>query len=128
MDQIRHQAQGQMLTAEHEIARHLEEIRHVSLRQIGELDQGIENLWALIAHLGVQRISEAEQAIEAFAWEILGLGPQATMKRGFALVHDIEGKTVTSATKARRAQDLDVEFHDGSVRVKVNEPSRGNEP
>ena len=119
IDQIQHLSQGQMLSTEHELSRYLDEIRHTSFRQIGEVDQSIENLRGLIAHFGAQRIGEAEQAIEAFAREVLGLGPQATLKRGFVLVRDTEGGTVTSAHEARKAIDLDLEFHDGTVPVRV---------
>jgi exodeoxyribonuclease VII large subunit len=48
--------------------------------------------------------------------------PQRTLERGYALVESATGEPLTSAARARAAQDLRVRFADGSVPARVREP------
>jgi exodeoxyribonuclease VII large subunit len=48
--------------------------------------------------------------------QIVGMGPTATLRRGFAIVRS-EGKPVTSANSARLHVDMEIEYHDGRIAV-----------
>jgi exodeoxyribonuclease VII large subunit len=63
----------------------------------------------------------ARTAVEMQAGRVLGLGPEATLRRGFTLVHDAEGKPVTSRATAAEHRELHIQFHDGTLRVENRE-------
>ena len=50
---------------------------------------------------------------------ILGLSPQRTLDRGFALIRDAGGKPVTRRTLAEKEKELTVAFSDGAISVKT---------
>ena len=58
---------------------------------------------------------------------VVGLGPQATLKRGFAIVHDEEGRPVTSREEAVQLPSFQVQFHDGMVPVSNKQDEGGTE-
>jgi exodeoxyribonuclease VII large subunit len=60
----------------------------------------------------------ARKDIESFARIVLGLGPQSTLQRGFAIVRDVENKPLTSREVAMLHATFQVEFRDGRVAVK----------
>lgn len=91
MDAIKHQASGIMANVETDIDRYLEVIRDAAVRQM----------------------RDAEQSIEGLAREVLGMGPKATLERGFALVRDDQNKPITSSKKAKEGGRIQIEFHDG---------------
>lgn len=55
--------------------------------------------------------------IETFVKIVVGLGPQATLKRGFAITRDAQGRPVTSVEAASALTDMTVEYHDGRMTV-----------
>ena len=61
--------------------------------------------------------------VEANTRIVIGLGPQATLRRGFAIVRDAEERPVTSRAAAMKNTEFAVQFHDGTVPVVV----RGSE-
>jgi exodeoxyribonuclease VII large subunit len=66
---------------------------------------------------GAQRARELERLALALAAH----DPQRTMARGYALVQDRAGAPLGSAAAARRAAELTLRFHDGSVMAEVTE-------
>jgi len=48
----------------------------------------------------------------------VSLGPDATLKRGYAIARDADGRPVGSAADARRQTTLTIQFRDGDVPVK----------
>jgi exonuclease VII large subunit len=48
---------------------------------------------------------------------IVSLGPEATLKRGYAIARDSDGRPVGSAAEARRHSALMIQFRDGDLRV-----------
>jgi len=50
--------------------------------------------------------------------------PERALERGYALVETPAGELVTSAAAARRADALDLRFHDGRVRTRVEDERR----
>lgn len=60
-------------------------------------------------------LHDASTNTEALVREITGQGPEKTLGRGFAMVRDETGRTVTSASQTRPGQHIEVQFRDGSV-------------
>lgn len=60
-------------------------------------------------------LHDASTNTEALVREITGQGPEKTLGRGFAMVLDETGRTVTSASQNRPGQHINVQFRDGSV-------------
>lgn len=75
-----------------------------------------ERVQSAAARLTQQRAAEVEHLMR----QILGLTPERTLRRGYALVRTGRG-VVTSARGARRAHALTLEFRDGKVNVKHDE-------
>ena len=71
-------------------------------------------------------VADALQRSESLMREIVGQGPEKTLRRGFAVVRDMEGRAVTSAKALRDARQMSVQFQDGSVPAEVRgEPGAG---
>jgi exodeoxyribonuclease VII large subunit len=62
-------------------------------------------------------VEAALKEIEASTRLVIGLGPQATLRRGFAIARDDEGRPVTSREEAVQLPSFQVQFHDGMVPV-----------
>lgn len=54
-------------------------------------------------------------------------GPQKTLGRGFAVVRGAEGDVITSAAAARQADDIRVQFQDGSIDASMIRDRRNDE-
>jgi exodeoxyribonuclease VII large subunit len=57
---------------------------------------------------------------------VVGLGPQATLRRGFTIARDQEGRPVTSREEAVRLLSLQVQFHDGLLTVANRQDDGGD--
>lgn len=69
-------------------------------------------------------IEAACREIEASTRIVVGLGPQATLRRGFAIARDAENRPITSREAAVQSRAFTVQFHDGTVPV-ANRGSEG---
>jgi len=67
----------------------------------------------------VRRVDAAAAEVDALMRQALGLTPQRTLARGYALVRDAAGQPVTRAAWARAGEPLTLEWSDGSVPVRV---------
>lgn len=70
-------------------------------------------------------VESARREVEASTRLVVGLGPQATLRRGFALARDVQGRPITSRESAIGSSGFAVEFHDGAVPVAVRESREG---
>lgn len=70
-------------------------------------------------------IRDATNGAQALFREIAGQGPQKTLGRGFAIVRDADGKTLTSAEGAAEAESIEVAFKDGKVGAAVRSVQLG---
>jgi exodeoxyribonuclease VII large subunit len=66
-----------------------------------------------------QRLREFSLRVRAAMDRLRAMGPEETLKRGYALVQSPEGKLIRKVEPARRQGDLVVRFADGKVEVKV---------
>ena len=70
---------------------------------------------------------EARKDVENFAKIIVGMGPQSTLQRGFAIARDDEDKPLTSREAAMNYASFQVQFRDGRVAVKNSESTEEKE-
>lgn len=63
-------------------------------------------------------ISDGQKRLQAQRLLLQALSPQATLKRGYAIVRE-QGKIVRAAKAARAGAIVNIEFHDGSVDATV---------
>lgn len=81
------------------------------------LTSSLENL-----EQGARRsVADARAGSEALLREIAGQGPDKTIARGFAVVREASGKTVTHAAALAAGQGVTVQFMDGSVAARIEE-------
>ena len=70
-----------------------------------------------VLNQAARRIEQAGNNAGRLLREILGQGPERTLRRGFALVRDASGQPVTSRAVASQKARLSLEFHDGVIEV-----------
>lgn len=69
---------------------------------------------------GAARVTERQRAdVDALMRQALGLTPERTLARGYALVRDEAGQPVTRAAMVGAGQGLTLEFGDGTVDVRA---------
>jgi exodeoxyribonuclease VII large subunit len=73
------------------------------------------------------RLREAAARIEGLGARLASVSYQAVLARGYVLVSDATGTPVTSATKVRPGQGLNLRFADGEVKVR-SEAAQGRLP
>lgn len=64
-------------------------------------------------------VHDAASRAQSLFREIAGQGPQKTLSRGFAIVRDTNGKTLTSAARTANAKTIEVIFQDGKLEAAV---------
>jgi exodeoxyribonuclease VII large subunit len=79
--------------------------------------EGLLGRWAALKP--ERRLRELSLRVQAAADRLRAMGPEETLKRGYALVQTAEGKLVRNLEPARRIGDLVVRFSDGKLEVKV---------
>ena len=92
-------------------------------KALDDLDQSL----SLIENGAISITDDARRDIESFARIIVGMGPQSTLQRGFAIARDDEDKPLTSRESAMSHASFQVEFRDGRVVVKNTDRSGGDE-
>ena len=71
---------------------------------------------------------EARTRSQALLREIAGQGPEKTLARGFALVRDADGRTITRAAQAGPQQTLEITFRDGSLAARTRGATGTQDP
>ena len=79
--------------------------------------EGLLGRWAALRP--EQRFRELSLRVQAAADRLRAMGPEETLKRGYALIQTPDGKLIRKAKAARDQGDLVVRFVDGKVEVKV---------
>jgi exodeoxyribonuclease VII large subunit len=67
-----------------------------------------------------RRVEQKQQQLDALTRLVGSLHPEAPLKRGFARVTDVDGKTIMSRAAAVKAGDVTLRFVDGEVGGVVN--------
>ncbi|WP_371437560.1 exodeoxyribonuclease VII large subunit [Polaromonas sp.] len=73
-----------------------------------------------VAERAAGAVQQARTNAQALLREVTGQGPEKTLARGFAVVRTVDGKPVTSSQQARAAAALDIQFRDGSAKVRTD--------
>lgn len=119
---IRGNSQEGIQASLHQLDRLMDHLRASSGHLIQNQELELQQLNDRILELSALRLDEASLEIEALAREILGVGPEATLRRGFAMVRDPRGNPLTSRRDALREKRLALEFHDGVLGVVPDSP------
>ena len=114
---IRENSQEGIQASLHQLDRLMDQLRGNAGNLIHSHEIELAQLRERTLDLATLRLDEAGHEIEALAREILGVGPEATLRRGFALVRDPRGQPLTSRRNALREKRLALEFHDGVLGV-----------
>jgi exodeoxyribonuclease VII large subunit len=99
------------------------DIGHTVTKAVDYLDKSL----SLLANGAISITDDARKDIGNFARIIVGMGPQSTLQRGFAIARDNEDKPLTSREAATRHASFQVQFRDGRVAVKNTDRSGGDE-
>ena len=92
-------------------------------KAVDDLDKSL----SLLESGAISITDDARKDIENFARIIVGMGPQSTLQRGFAIARDNEDKPLTSREAAMNHASFQVQFRDGRVAVKNTDRSGGDE-
>ena len=90
------------------------ESNRIVTKAVEELDNSLTS----VESGTVSVTGEARKDIEHFAKIIVGMGPQSTLQRDFAIARDDEDKPLTSREAAMNHAEFQVEFRDGKMAVK----------
>ncbi|MDQ2734017.1 MAG: exodeoxyribonuclease VII large subunit [Pseudomonadota bacterium] len=121
---IRTGASTQLATARATAASLGAQIRGDAVAGAATQRQRIQALAEEVDRLARNTLRWGAEAAEATFREVVAQGPEKTLGRGFAVVHDATGQVVTSAAAAGDVKELQVQFVDGTIKASV---SRGKE-
>ena len=68
------------------------------------------------------RLAAARTTLAGIRGRVATLDPTATLARGYAIVEDARGHTVTSSRTLRAGQRVDLRFHDGVTTADITDP------
>jgi exodeoxyribonuclease VII large subunit len=100
-------------------------VQRLAHDRIQQADQRLSHHRQEMTHLSQRLVSQARQSVDSLAREALGLGPQATLNRGYALVTNENGQILTQVPQATNLK-VSLRFQDGSVDAVLSpsKPSR----
>jgi exodeoxyribonuclease VII large subunit len=97
-------------------------------RQIRQQGQAIAWLRQRLTQSTSQRHQAAAQHCELLREKLSTLDPNAVLKRGYALVRQMDGKVARSAERLSPGEDLTIQLDQGQVRVTVQEIMEDQSP
>ncbi|AZI42908.1 exodeoxyribonuclease VII large subunit [Deinococcus psychrotolerans] len=92
-------------------------IRLYSREVLGQAESGTERLNERIHRAARTTLDAASASLDATMRQVLGLTPERTLARGYALVRNAAGEVVTRAGQVSAGQALELSFVDGAVDV-----------
>jgi exodeoxyribonuclease VII large subunit len=110
-----------------EIDRDRERVVHAVGHRIALASNRLGDVVGRLARGAESIRQDAGRRIEFFVQRIVGLGPEATLRRGYAIVRDEDGRPLGSRKQAEVQPVLELEFQDGRLRVEnqaVKEPGQ----
>lgn len=144
INELKDIARDQLLEAKLEVPAAMTTVRELSVAALRNSRASVAALLPAVldqvqsqAHRGRQDIVTAHQTVingvqqaaksasvnaKGLMLEIAGQGPEKTLARGFAMVKDSKGNTITSAasaTSAGASENIALYFHDGAIEAKV---------
>jgi exodeoxyribonuclease VII large subunit len=111
------QAQATLEAAGRDLDHHQQTLARSGAHQLalagGTLESTLERIEAGVA--SIRR--DAAGQIEAYARTIIGMGPESTLERGYAIARTPEGEAVSSRQDALRHREMTIQFRDGRLAV-----------
>ena len=127
MAEIALQARQTLNAARQGASQHLANVIDTGTRQAASARDRASLALNGVAEAARRQVSDARTRAEASFREIAGQGPSKTLGRGFAVVRAKTGATLTGTAAARAAGDLQIEFRDGRLPVRVRPDEGSNE-
>lgn len=87
-------------------------------KSVTVIENSLDTLMMRIGDSARNQIELASRELASLVSEVIGLSPQKTLARGYALVRTMDGDVLTSAEKLRQQTQVEIEMQDG--RVKLN--------
>jgi len=91
---------------------------------MGRERERLERLGRTVGRAMGELLEKRKQALSTQAKLMASLSYRSVLQRGFALVRDAQGLPVRSAAAVKPAQQLAVEFADGSIKVREHSGSK----
>lgn len=114
---VQQQAQQQVRHAKELSQQHLEQVQSVAQQQLRSAKVDVPRLMDDVQQQSRRWLVQAKQQSQSLMREIAGQGPEKTLARGFAVVRDAQGNTITSATTQEPI--VTIEFRDGRRTAKL---------
>jgi exodeoxyribonuclease VII large subunit len=109
--------QGGLEAAVRNLAHLHDQFVNYTNRLVAEAGDDLEVARGDISSGTISVIADARKDIEGFVRLVVGLGPQSTLQRGFAIARDDENNPLTSREAAMLHASFRVEFRDGAIAV-----------
>jgi exodeoxyribonuclease VII large subunit len=91
--------------------------------RIGRQRERVATLFARAQRAVPLIVRQRAASLERCGQLLAALSHRAVLARGFALVRDLEGRPLRVALAVAAGQRIDIEFSDGSVRARAEQPS-----
>jgi exodeoxyribonuclease VII large subunit len=111
-------AENLLFAAQRELQQQKAQLERDTDRMLTRAADDLDKSLASIESGAIAITVAAQKDLENLARIVVGLGPQATLQRGFAIVRDDEDKPLTSREAAIRRISFQIEFRDGRLAVK----------
>lgn len=122
--EIRENNQGLLIRAEAHLDRMVDGLQHALAVRLSLEEKTLDELLHRLWERGGSLLQEAGTDLEGLAREILGMGPEATLRRGYLLARDPEGRLLTSRAEALKSSTIELQFKDGRL---ITHPERRND-
>lgn len=88
--------------------------------EIASARQQVDDLWQRARRQLDMRYSQAQLRLESLSTRLHALSPQATLQRGYALLHHTSNyRLISSATAVQPADTVTITMHDGSLTARI---------
>ncbi len=108
---------GSILERAQETLEAYQTVRGLSRAALIQAEDGSQRLVERVGRAARSTLESEAARLDATMRQVLGLTPQRTLARGYALVRDAEGEVITRAAQVSAGQALELSFQDGEVGV-----------
>jgi len=111
-------ASGKLAMLESQIARNFVAMRSLPWRHLNKAGATISQRRLLYDHLPERVLNRVQASMRQLAALLLGVGPAATMRRGFALIRRLDGAVATKIGEIAVEEPFRVEMSDGVIEAR----------
>lgn len=117
--QLQWRAQQALNHHRHRLSQIIQQIHHQARVPLSLQQQRLHQLRAQIHDRAGKLPAHARQQVDNWMRQVLLLGPQMQLQRGFALIRDEQGRVVRHARDLQIDQTIQIQFDDGNRTAKV---------